>query len=141
MQMAMVVAAVANRGILMNTYVVDHVRSPAGKVITRTKRQALGRTMSAANAAAIARMMELVVASGTGTRAQIPGVRVAGKTGTAETGVSGRNMTAFIAFAPVERPRVAIAVLLENQTGAGGTTAAPIAKEVMQAILRRGANP
>jgi peptidoglycan glycosyltransferase len=141
MQMAMVAATVANRGVLMNTYVVDHVRSPQGKVVTRTKRQALGRAMSAANANAIAQMMELVVSSGTGTRAQIPGVRVAGKTGTAETGIAGRNMTAFIAFAPVEAPRVAIAVMLENQSGAGGTTAAPIAKEVMQAILRSGANP
>jgi peptidoglycan glycosyltransferase len=137
----MIVAAVANRGVLMNTYVVDHVRSPKGKIVTRTKRQALGRAMSAANANAIAQMMEGVVSGGTGTRAQIPGVRVAGKTGTAETGVAGRNMTAFIAFAPVDAPRVAIAVMLENQTGAGGTTAAPIAKEVMQAILRSGANP
>jgi peptidoglycan glycosyltransferase len=80
-------------------------------------------------------MMEAVVAAGTGTRAQLPGIRVAGKTGTAETGVAGRNMTAFLAFAPVERPRVAIAVMLENQTGAGGTTAAPIAREVLQALL------
>jgi peptidoglycan glycosyltransferase len=141
MQMAMVAATVANRGVLMNTYVVDRVLSPKGKVVTRTKRQALGRAMSAANANAIAQMMEGVVSGGTGTRAQIPGVRVAGKTGTAETGVAGRNMTAFIAFAPVEAPRVAIAVMLENQSGAGGTTAAPIAKEVMQAILRSGANP
>jgi peptidoglycan glycosyltransferase len=80
-------------------------------------------------------MMEAVVSGGTGTRAQIPGVRVAGKTGTAETGVEGRNMTAFIAFAPVERPRLAIAVMLDHQTGAGGTTAAPIAREVMRALL------
>jgi peptidoglycan glycosyltransferase len=79
--------------------------------------------------------MESVVAAGTGTRAQISGVRVAGKTGTAETGVSHRNTTAFIAFAPVEDPQVAIAVMLENQSGVGGTTAAPIAKRVMEALL------
>jgi peptidoglycan glycosyltransferase len=141
MQMAMVAATVANRGVLMRPYVVEQVLSPQGSVVTRTKREALGRSMSAANAAAIARMMELVVSGGTGTRAQIAGVRVAGKTGTAETGIRGRNMTAFIAFAPVGRPRVAIAVMLENQSGAGGTTAAPIAREVMQAILGTRANP
>jgi peptidoglycan glycosyltransferase len=80
--------------------------------------------------------MEAVVQAGTGTAAQIPGIRVAGKTGTAETGRQGRNQTAFIAFAPVEAPRVAIAVMLENQSGTGGSTAAPIAKQVLQALLR-----
>jgi peptidoglycan glycosyltransferase len=135
-QMAMVVAAVANRGVVMQPYLVDRVIGPNGGTVTRTRRNAMGRTMSASNAAALARAMEAVVQSGTGTRAQIPGVRVAGKTGTAETGVRGRNQTAFIAFGPVGAPRVAIAVMLENQTGAGGTTAAPIAKEVMQALLR-----
>ena len=136
MQMAMVAAAVANRGVVMHPFVVDRVIAPDGSTVTRTKRNALGRAMSAANAATVARMMEAVVAAGTGTRAQISGVRVAGKTGTAETGVEGRNMTAFIAFAPVGAPRVAIAVMLENQSGAGGTTAAPIAREVMAALLR-----
>ena len=136
MQMAMVAAAVANGGVVMRPYVVERVVGPKGGTVTSTKRNALGRTMSAANAAALAGAMEAAVRAGTGTRAQIPGVRVAGKTGTAETGRQGRNQTAFIAFAPVGAPRVAIAVMLENQTGAGGTTAAPIAKEVMQALLR-----
>jgi peptidoglycan glycosyltransferase len=68
---------------------------------------------------------------------------VAGKTGTAETGRTGagRNQTSFIAFAPVEAPRVAIAVMLENQSSTGGQTAAPIAKLIMQALLGRGSNP
>jgi penicillin-binding protein A len=135
LQMAMVVGTVANRGILMRPHVVERVIGPDGGTVTRTKREALGRALSASNAATLSRMMEAVVASGTGTRAQLPGIRVAGKTGTAETGVEGRNMTAFLAFAPVERPRVAIAVMLENQTGAGGTTAAPIAREVLRALL------
>ncbi len=81
-------------------------------------------------------MMQAVVQSGTGTAAQISGVPVAGKTGTAETGVAGRNTTSFIAFAPANAPRVAIAVFLENQSGVGGRTAAPIAKTVMEALLR-----
>jgi penicillin-binding protein A len=135
-QMAMVAAAVANRGVLMQPYVVDRILSPKGKVVTRTRRHVLGRTLSPHNASVLALAMEAVVRAGTGTAAQIPGVRVAGKTGTAETGLAGRNQTAFIAFAPVEAPRVAIAVMLENQTGVGGTTAAPIAKQVMQALLQ-----
>jgi len=137
MQMAMVAAAVANRGVVMRPHLVDRVVGPDGGTVTKAKREALGRAMSATNASNIARMMEAVVSGGTGTAAAIPGVRVAGKTGTAETGVEGRNMTAFITFAPVEAPRVAIAVMLENQNGTGGTTAAPIAKQVMQALLRR----
>lgn len=134
-QMAMVVATVANRGIVMRPHLVDRVVAPDGSTVTRTKREALGRALSAANAATLTRMMEAVVAGGTGTRAQIPGIRIAGKTGTAETGVEGRNQTAFVAFAPVGRPRVAIAVMLDNQTGVGGTTAAPIARQVLQALL------
>jgi len=136
MQMAMVAAAVANRGVVMQPYVVDRVLGPNGGVVTSTKRRALGRTMSAANASALTSAMEAAVSSGTGTAAVIPGVRVAGKTGTGETGVQGRNQTAFIAFAPVGAPRVAIAVMLENQQGTGGSTAAPIAKQVMQALLQ-----
>jgi penicillin-binding protein A len=135
-QMAMVAAAVANHGVLMEPYVVDRILSPKGKVVTRTRQHVLGRTLSPHNAQVLSLAMEAVVRGGTGVAAQIPGVRVAGKTGTAETGRAGRNQTAFIAFAPVGAPKVAIAVMLENQTGVGGTTAAPIAKQVMQAILQ-----
>ena len=81
-------------------------------------------------------MMEKVVESGTGTAAQIPGIKVAGKTGTAETGVSHVNTTSFIAFAPADHPQVAVAVYLENQHGVGGQTAAPIAKQIIEALLR-----
>jgi peptidoglycan glycosyltransferase len=80
-----------------------------------------------------------VVEAGTGTVAQIPGVPVAGKTGTAETGVAGKNQTWFISFAPTDNPKVAVAVTLSAQTGTGGTTAAPIAKAIMEALL--GRNP
>jgi peptidoglycan glycosyltransferase len=136
MQMAMVAAGVANRGVVMEPFVVDRVIEPDGDVLTRTRRRALGRTMSASNAAALSSAMVAAVSSGTGTAAIIPGIEVAGKTGTAETGREGRNQTAFIAFAPASGPRVAIAVMLENQTGTGGSTAAPIAKQVMQALLQ-----
>jgi penicillin-binding protein A len=135
LQMAMVSGAVANRGVVMRPKLVQRVQARGGKVISRLRPSELGRATSEQTAGALTAMMESVVSSGTGTAGQISGHRVAGKTGTAETGVSGRNVTWFIAFAPVEKPRVAIAVVLENQTGTGGTTAAPIAKQVMEALL------
>ena len=84
-------------------------------------------------------MMTRVVESGTATSAQISGVAVAGKTGTAETGREGQNDTWFIAFAPADDPKVAVAVALSNQDGTGGSTAAPIVKEIIEALLRRNA--
>ena len=78
---------------------------------------------------------------GTGTAAQIPGIQVAGKTGTAETAVNRVYTAWFVCFAPADNPQVAVAVVLENQRGTGGTTAAPIAKTIMQALLRSRSNP
>ena len=135
LQMAMVAAAVANGGVLMRPHVVDRIVAPSGKIVTRTKPRKYGEPIKPKTAAELTAMMEAVVTGGTGTAAQIPGIRVAGKTGTAETGQAGVHTTSFIAFAPADRPRVAVAVLLEQQSGAGGTTAAPIAKSVMQALL------
>jgi penicillin-binding protein A len=142
LQMAMVAAAVGNKGVIMEPHVVDRVTAPGGGIVERTRPRKYRRAMSTPTAAALEQMMEAVVTGGTGTEAQIPGVRVAGKTGTAETGGPGTpNTTWFIAFAPTGAPRVAIAVVLQNQHGVGGTTAAPIAKAVMQAILAGRSNP
>jgi penicillin-binding protein A len=140
LQMAMVAAGVANSGVVMRPYVIGRVTGPGGGVISRAHPHKFKRAMRTSTAQAINRMMQAVVTGGTGTAAQIPGVRVAGKTGTAETGGS-LNTTWFIAFAPADSPRYAIAVVLQDQTGAGGTTAAPIAKEVLQALLARKSNP
>jgi peptidoglycan glycosyltransferase len=96
----------------------------------------LGRPIKPQTAAELTSMMEAVVTGGTGTAAQIPGIRVAGKTGTAETGVPGRYNGWFISFAPADHPKVAVAVVVENG-GFGGHSAAPIAKALMQAILGR----
>jgi penicillin-binding protein A len=135
LQMAMVAGAVANNGVVMRPTLVQRVQARDGKVVSRFRSNDLGRAMSKETAAELTAMMESVVSGGTGTAAQISGLRVAGKTGTAETGVSGRNVTWFIAFAGRNKPRVAIAVVLENQSGTGGTTAAPIAKQVLEALL------
>ena len=136
MQMGMVAATIANGGVVMRPYVVERVVGPNGSAVTTTKPDPLGRAVSAKTASEVKAMMEQVVRGGTGTAAQIPGITVAGKTGTAETGVNHVNTTWFIAFAPVENPRVAVAVVLERQQGTGGTTAAPIAKSIMEALLR-----
>jgi penicillin-binding protein A len=142
LQMAMVAGAVANHGVVMKPYVVGRVTGPGGGVIKRTHPEKYKRAMRASTASDLTRMMEAVVTGGTGTAAQIPGIRVAGKTGTAETGGAGTlNTTWFIAFAPADAPRFAIAVVLQNQTGSGGTTAAPIARAVMQALLAGRSNP
>jgi peptidoglycan glycosyltransferase len=135
LQMAMVAAAVANGGRLTEPHVVDRIMNPKGEVVTRPKASEYREVMRPRTAADLTDMMTRVVASGTATSAQIPGIEVAGKTGTAETGRTGANDTWFIAFAPANAPRVAIAVGLHNQSGTGGSTAAPIAKAVMEALL------
>jgi penicillin-binding protein A len=140
LQMAMIAGAVANGGVVMRPQVVERVVAPTGKTVTRLKPDGLNRAMTTETDQEITTMMEAVVQAGTATNAQIPGVRVAGKTGTAETGVIGTNTTWFIAFAPVEKPTVAIAVVVENQSGTGGAIAAPIAKAVMQALLPQASN-
>jgi peptidoglycan glycosyltransferase len=134
---------VGNAGVVMRPWVVDKIVSPKGKTVSRTRRERLSRAVGPVHAKEIQDMMISVVQAGTGTAAQIPGYRVGGKTGTAETGVPGLNTTWFIAFAGKEgrRPEVAVAVALENQASTGGATAAPIAREVMEAILRPTANP
>ena len=141
LQMAMVAGGVANRGVVMKPYVVGRVTGPGGGVISRTHPRRLGRAISPRTSQELTSMMVGAVQSGTGTAAQIPGIQVAGKTGTAETGVDGRYTSWFICFAPADRPRYAIAVVLENQTGFGGQVSAPIAKAVMQALLAGRSNP
>jgi peptidoglycan glycosyltransferase len=140
LQMAMVTAMVANDGVVMEPHIIDRVIAPDGKELVATEPDALGRSISRENAEALAQAMEAVVSGGTGRAAAISGVRVAGKTGTAETGRAGVNTVAFLGFAPVEQPRVAIAVFVESQRSTGGETAAPIAREVMQALLGRASN-
>jgi penicillin-binding protein A len=137
LQMAMVTATVANGGVLVKPHVVDRIVAPDGDVLKRSRAEELRRVLKPETAAALTSMMERVVEAGTATSAQIPGIAVAGKTGTAETGRENENDTGFIAFAPAGDAKIAVAVYLQNQDGTGGSTAAPIAKAILEALLRR----
>jgi peptidoglycan glycosyltransferase len=137
LQMAMVAATIGNHGAEMRPQIVERIVSPAGKTITHLQADQLGRPIKRQTADELTRMMELVVTGGTGTAASIPGVRVAGKTGTAEIGRGNIYTAWFAAFAPANAPKVAIAVVVEKQpNGFGGAISAPIAKQVMEALLR-----
>jgi len=144
LQMAMVAGALGNNGVEMQPYVVSRIVSPGGKTILETKPTRLGRPVSTDTATALQEMMVDVVRRGTGTAVGISGLRIGGKTGTAETGVTGRNTTWFICFAGLDDgtlPRLAVAVVLEGQTLTGGATAAPIARQVIEALLPPAGNP
>ena len=137
LQMAMVVAAVANDGKLMEPHLTDRVVDPDGRV-ERFEPRVLSTPISPTTAEQVNAMMRTVVESGTGTAVQLPGIEIAGKTGTAEIGVTGANLTqpSFVAFAPADDPRIAIAVTVErSQGGFGGTVAAPIARAVLESLL------
>jgi peptidoglycan glycosyltransferase len=142
LQMAMVVAAVANRGVLMKPYLVQEVRAPDLSVIDTTRPTELGTAVSPQTAASLAQMLTAVVDDGTGTNAQIDGVRVAGKTGTAQQGSDRKPHAWFVSFAPSDTDaRVAVAVVVEEGADApevsGNQLAAPIARDVMRAVLDR----
>ena len=140
LQMAMVAAAIANDGELMTPYLVDTVRAPDLKVIDVTEPETYSNPMTSTDANTLTDMMVGVVDAGTGTAAQISGVDVAGKTGTAETGQDTPPHTWFVGFAPADDPVVAVAVIVENggdigSEATGGRVAAPIAKAVMQEAM------
>jgi peptidoglycan glycosyltransferase len=137
-QMAEVAAAIANGGRLMRPHIGDRFIDSDGRTSRTIGAQVQSTVMKPSTAAAVTKMMISVVQSGTGTKAQIPGMTVAGKTGTAETttGPGQKNNLWFVGFAPADRPRVAFAVTLKGVVGFGGDVAAPIAKQVMQELLR-----
>ncbi len=140
---AMVAGAIADGGTIMNPHVLGHVTNSQNQVISTYQPKAWVQATSAATAAEVTQLMLSVVNSpnGTGTAARIPGVAVAAKTGTAQTG-TGQINAWFAAFAPAANPTIAVAVLLPNQPSAneyqGGTLAAPIAKAMIEAYLNVG---
>jgi peptidoglycan glycosyltransferase len=141
LEMALIAEGIANGGVIKQPHVVKEVQNSDGKVVQTVDPKDWMTCMQPATAAALTSMMQDVVAGGTGTGAQIDGVDVAGKTGTAETGVEGEAPHAwFIAFAPAAAPRYAISVIVEggNSGGTdatGGAVAAPIAKAMLENLL------
>jgi peptidoglycan glycosyltransferase len=138
LQMAMVVSTIANGGIEPRPYLVQRIEAHDGSTVSSTKPQMLGRVLTPTTAHEINQMMQLVVQGGTGTAAQIPGVEVAGKTGTAETNVPNYYNAWFVCFAPANDPKVAVAVVVEKQlNGFGGSVSAPIAKAILEKVLHK----
>jgi peptidoglycan glycosyltransferase len=139
MQMALVAEGVAHDGVVMRPYVVDHTADPAGAPILTTQPRTLTTATDPGTASIVRSMMVGVVTSGSGTAARIPGVTIAGKTGTAEVGKSVPTDAWFVAFGPAatgQTPTIAVAIVLES-AGVGGAVAAPAARQVLQAALKR----
>lgn len=136
MQNAVVAAAIANKGVVMNPYVVDHILTPEGATSSTTKPKSLGQAVSAQTAQQIGEAMLDVVNDGTGMGAQVPGVKVAGKTGTAEVSSNTAN-SLFVGFAPHDQPTVAISVCIEGSEGERMVgVAAGVAGKVLATCLR-----
>jgi peptidoglycan glycosyltransferase len=138
LQMAMVVSAVANDGILIEPRLWEKVIDQDGREEVR-KPVRQSRVMSSETANTVTTMMEDVVNEGTGGAAALGDIRVAGKTGTAEIDIEGGiNQAWFIGFAPADDPQVAVAATVERTSGFGGDVAAPIAQQVMEVLLADG---
>jgi peptidoglycan glycosyltransferase len=140
MEMALVAEAVATGGEILTPQTVNRVEDPDGQVIQRFRSKVWRRAMDPVTAATLRNWMVEVVNQGTGTAAQIPGIQVAGKTGTAETTPDERPHAWFIAFAPAVDPQYAIAVLVEHGGSSeaettGGRVAAPVAAQVLSVLL------
>jgi|tagenome__1003787_1003787.scaffolds.fasta_scaffold20984354_5 peptidoglycan glycosyltransferase len=142
LQMALVAEAVATGGVILQPHVVDRIEGPNGTVVRKVPTKEWQRAMDPATAETLKQYMIQVVQRGTGTAAQIAGITVAGKTGTAETGTNENPHAWFIALAPAEAPQYAVAVLVEHggQSGAnaevtGGRVAAPVAAQVLRSLL------
>lgn len=133
MQNALMAATIANNGIAMNPYVVSQILAPDGTVLKTTRGRSLGQAVSSGTAAQVKQAMLDVVQNGTGSAAAIAGVKVAAKTGTAETNNANANST-FVGFAPYDTPTVAIAVVIE-QNAKGEESAAAVGGQVLRAAL------
>ena len=140
LEMALVAAGIANGGVIMTPHVLDHVTNSQNQTVETYSPTPWLTATSSATASSVTNLMESVVNTprGTGTAAAIPGITVAGKTGTAQTG-TGRTDLWFVAFAPAQNPEIAVSVVLPDQPGVGpyqgGTVAAPVAKAIIESYL------
>ena len=140
LQMAMVAAGIANSGVVMKPYLVDRVLSPDLDVLDQTRATEYSRAISPTTASELTKAMVATVSVGTASPAAIPGVEVAGKTGTAENCSACKNYAWFVSFAPANDPQVAVAVMIQgtnvpNEDIAGGLLGGPVARAVMEAVM------
>jgi penicillin-binding protein A len=141
LQMAMVAAGIANDGSVMKPYLVDEEQSADLEVLHKTDPEELSRAVSAQTANEVTKLMVSTVQDGTAYPGAIPGITVAGKTGTAQSGTDAPPYAWYISFAPADNPQVAVAVMIQKADIprgeiAGGTKGGPIAKAVMEAVIK-----
>ncbi|HHW47653.1 MAG TPA: peptidoglycan glycosyltransferase [Clostridiaceae bacterium] len=140
LHMALITSAIANDGVMMKPILVSRVERRSGIVLKRQKPSELYRIMSPETASHVKDMMVEVVESGTGKKAAVKGIKVAGKTGTAENELTARQKNKehawFIGFAPADDPQIAVAVILEYSGSTGGSAAAPIARDLISAWVK-----
>lgn len=134
MHNAMLVSAIANGGILMKPYVIDHVENAGGQTMKKFMPSAYGSLMTAEEAGALADLMERVVREGTGSALRTDAYQAAGKTGSAEFETGKETHAWFVGFAPAEDPKIVVCVIVE-EGGSGGSAAGPIARKVFDAYL------
>jgi len=142
LQMAMVAAGLGNGGSVMKPYLVDEQQSADYDVLDKTDPEELSRAVSTETAGEVTKLMVTTVKNGTASPAAIPGIDVAGKTGTAQSGIDDVPPYAwYISFAPADNPEVAVAVMIQKADiprgeVAGGVYGGPIAKAVMEAVIK-----
>jgi peptidoglycan glycosyltransferase len=140
LHLALIASSVANGGVMMKPVLVNRVVSPKGTAIKANKPEELYRVMDKEIANEVGHMMQLAVSEGTGKKAAVGGVKVAGKTGTAQNELStkqnGREHAWFVGYAPADNPVIAISVILEYEGRTGGTAAAPIAGKMIGEYLK-----
>jgi penicillin-binding protein A len=139
LQMAEVAATIANGGVRMKPRLVERIVAKDGRVKERLRPEKAATVMSRQSAGELGQMMQHVVEEGTGTAARLQGISVAGKTGTAEIPGTSENQVWFICYAPADAPKMAVAATIERTQGEGGTVAAPVAKQVLLALLGKAA--
>jgi len=143
LQLVAAISSIANEGVYMRPFVVKYVKDNQDQIIASFEPQVVDRVISVNTANRIKEILKGVVAEGTGRRAQIDGMQVAGKTGTARKVIDGKYSrgkyyASFMGFAPADNPRLAAVVVVDQPHPSyyGGTVSAPVFQEVMDNALK-----
>ncbi len=132
---AMITATVANDGVMMKPYIVDHIENADGGAVKRYSPEVLAKPMTGKEANYIGKMMRLVVTDGTGTKLKNMEQKAAGKTGSADN-ANGKAHAWFIGYAPYDDPKIVVSIIVEN-VGTGSDYAIPIAKKIFDAYFKQ----